>query len=222
MQAADPPQPSQDVGHIASEHSPVGVHIVDDHVVQVTEEVRPAIVLREDPQVQHVRIGEDDLRLLANRSALRGGRIAVVCAPRKVGQPKLGEPIGLILGQGFGRKEIQRTRILIVRQRFQHGQVIAQRLSARGGRDDDHVRASARRGHRLDLVRVQARDALRPKRLLQHRRQRRIQLCVARRPGGNETFVDDLAIVPRLSLQFLKKRADVHPRDPSTTDAGSP
>ena len=113
MQAADPSQPPKDVGHIASEHASIDMHIVDDDIAQVSEEIRPTIMLGEDPQVQHVGIGEDDLRPFSNRTALRGRRIAVVGAAREVGQPELRERVGLILSQSLGWKEVQGTSVRI-------------------------------------------------------------------------------------------------------------
>src|SRR5713226_3782128 len=66
------------------------------------------------------------------------------------------------------------------------------------------------RGHGLDLVRVEARDALRLQGLHERLGQGRTQLGVTRRAGRDEAFVDNLALVSRLSLEFLEKRADIH------------
>ena len=74
------------------------------------------------------------------------------------------------------------------------------------------------RGHRLDLVCVQARNALCLQRLQQGRRQRGAQFGVACRPRRDETLVYHLAIISWLSLEFLEKRADIHTQRPRVLD----
>ena len=64
MQPAHPAQAADDVGDVAPEHAPVDVRVIDDDVAQVPECAGPAEVLGEDADVQHVRVGQDDLRLL--------------------------------------------------------------------------------------------------------------------------------------------------------------
>ncbi len=57
------------VGDVRAEHAAVCVHLVDDHVFQVLEELRPLGVVGEDALVQHVGIGDDDIPVV--RTALR-------------------------------------------------------------------------------------------------------------------------------------------------------
>ena len=44
VERGDSSEPSEDVGHVAAEHPSVGVGLVDDHVLEVEQEVVPALV----------------------------------------------------------------------------------------------------------------------------------------------------------------------------------
>ena len=74
----EPAQPAQHVGHVRAEHSPVHVRLVHDHQREVREEVAPARVVGQDPDVQHVGVREHDVGALADRGALLLRRVAVV------------------------------------------------------------------------------------------------------------------------------------------------
>ena len=65
----EPPQPAQHVRDVRAEHAPVDVRLVDDHEREVREEVAPGGVVRQDADVQHVRVGEHHVR--ARRIAAR-------------------------------------------------------------------------------------------------------------------------------------------------------
>jgi hypothetical protein len=65
-----PAQPAQQLRDVASERAAVGVQLVDHDVLQATEERRPAIVVREQPGVEHLGVGEHDVGLLADPRAL--------------------------------------------------------------------------------------------------------------------------------------------------------
>ena len=75
---ADPAQPPQDVGHVRAEHAAVHVRLVDDDHGEVGEEVSPGRVVREDPEVQHVGVGEDQVGPPPQRRALLARCVAVV------------------------------------------------------------------------------------------------------------------------------------------------
>ena len=45
------------------EHAPVDVGLVDHHVLQLAKKPAPVLVVGEDAEVEHVRVGEDYLRL---------------------------------------------------------------------------------------------------------------------------------------------------------------
>ena len=69
----------------------------------------------------------------------------------------------LVLGQGLGRKEIERGRTGIGEQTLQHRHVIAQALAAGGAGDDHGIEATAERLDGLHLVGVEARKPARAK-----------------------------------------------------------
>ncbi len=55
----------------------------------------------------------------------------------------------LVLGQGFGREEIERAGRRVAEQGVKDGQVVAERLAAGRGGDDGHVFAGQRMGDGL-------------------------------------------------------------------------
>ena len=69
----DPPQPPQHVGDVRAEHAAVDVRLVDDDDGEVGEEVAPGGVVGQDPDVQHVGVGEDTT-LARRRIAARSPR----------------------------------------------------------------------------------------------------------------------------------------------------
>ena len=76
----------------------------------------------------------------------------------------------LILGQGFGGEHVQRPRFRVGHQPAQHRQVVAQRLSTGGRRDDDDILPLLERLEGLRLVHVQPLDAALRQHLPQHGR----------------------------------------------------
>ena len=72
------PKPPEDVADMRAEHAAVHVGLVDDDHAQVVEHVAPAVVVGQDPDVQHVRVREDRVRRPPNVRALADRRVAVV------------------------------------------------------------------------------------------------------------------------------------------------
>ena len=108
--AADALEPAQDVGEMAAEDAPVRVQLVDHHVAEVLEELRPLRVVRQDARVQHVGIGQHEVRASAHRAPRVLRRVAVVREHPHVGagsRParQLRE---LVLGERLGRKQVER------------------------------------------------------------------------------------------------------------------
>ena len=134
----EPPQPPQDVRDVGAEHAAVHVRLVDDDVAQVREDVAPAVVVREDADVEHVGVRQDDVRPLADLPAPLARRVAVVDRGPQALQPELRERAGLVLRERLRRVEVERPRLRLARDRVEHGQVERERLSrGRAGRDDD-------------------------------------------------------------------------------------
>jgi hypothetical protein len=80
LAAGEPPEAAQDVGDVGAEDAAVHVGLVDDDVAQVVEDVLPTAVtvVGEDPDGEHVRVREDDVRLGTNVAAQVVRRVPVV------------------------------------------------------------------------------------------------------------------------------------------------
>ncbi len=159
------------------EHAAIHVRLVDDDVAQVMEHVRPEVVPGQHPNVEHVGVGEDQVRPLANLPAVLLRRVAVVDRRAHARDGELGERARLILRERLRRVEVERAVLRIRRERVEHGQVERERLAGSGARRDDHVPARTHGRPRFGLVRVQLLDALSRERCTQLRvdvvRQRR-------------------------------------------------
>jgi len=156
------------------------------------EELRPALVRRQDADVHHVGVRKDDGGVAADRGALVLGRVAVVdrrddgaqgfsgvgarrragglcrlasfgagaapdfpslCPPpRQRVRTQRGEVAGLVLGQRFGRVEVQRARLRVARRGVERRDDEAERLPARRPRRHDDVPALGEQVVRLALV----------------------------------------------------------------------
>jgi hypothetical protein len=131
------PEAAEHVCHVRPEHPAIDVCLVDDDQREVREEVTPPIVVGEDPDVQHVRVGQDQVGALADRGALALRRVAVV---DRVPQPRdgqRGQAAGLVLRERLRRIEIERPRAGIDREHVKDRKVEAERLPACGpGRHD--------------------------------------------------------------------------------------
>ena len=112
VRRGDPPQPAQHVGHVRAEHAAVDVRLVDDDDREVREEVRPQRVVGQDPDVEHVGVGQHEVRLAADRGALLARRVAVVDRRADgLAEPERVDRARLVLGQRLGGVEVQRARL---------------------------------------------------------------------------------------------------------------
>jgi hypothetical protein len=185
VMAHEPLEPAEHEGHVAAEDAAIGVQLVHDDVAEMTEETRPLRVLRQDAGVEHVGIGEDDVRLVAELLPGRGRGVAVVHArvqqarelDAALGEP--GEALQLVLGERLRGKEVERGGAGLVLQPFEHRDVVAETLAARGPGHDDGVAARAQGLDRTHLVRVEPLDPLALEGGPQAVRQRRLEIAVA-------------------------------------------
>jgi len=152
---------------VAAEDAAVRVQLVDHHVLEILEEVHPLGVMRQDPRVQHVRVGQHEVGPRPHRAprVLRG--VAVVGEHPHVGQRlrQLGQLGELILSQRLGGKEIEHARLRLLHQGLQHRQVVAEGLAGRGRGHHHQVLALGHRLEGLGLVRVELLDPARLERL---------------------------------------------------------
>ena len=154
----EPAKPAQDVGDVRPEDAPIDVRLVDDDVAEVREDVSPAVVVREDADVEHVRVREDDVRPLADLPAPLSRRVAVVDRRLEPFEAKLGQRPRLVLRERLRRVEVDRPGLRIAGDRVEHGQVERERLPRGGARRDDDVLAAPRRFPGFGLVAVQGGD----------------------------------------------------------------
>ena len=132
---------------MAAVDAAIVVQLINDEVAQILEAFRPPGVVRQNPAVQHVGIGQHDIGALANRLARVLRRVAVVGEGADVGAHGIDgglELVKLILGQRLGRKQVHGSRIRIPQQPVQHRQVVAKRLAARGRSDNHDISPASR------------------------------------------------------------------------------
>jgi hypothetical protein len=127
---------------VRAEDAAVDVRLVDDDVAEVREHVSPAVVVREDADVEHVRVREDEVRPLADLPAALARRVAVVDRRLQALEPQLAERARLVLRERLRRVEVERARLRLARDRVEHGQVERERLPGRRARRDDDVLAA--------------------------------------------------------------------------------
>ena len=163
VQRADPAQPAQHVRHVRTEHAAVVVALVDDDVLQRTEEPRPPAVPRQQRTVQHVGVGQDVLAVVAGPVPLLARAVAVVGGHPHV-EPQRHQPCQLVLGQRLGGREVEHARATLTAgassaaDRGQRGELVGQRLPGGGpGREHDVVTGVRGVGGR-DLVPPRALD----------------------------------------------------------------
>ena len=139
VQARDPPQAAQDVGDVGAEHAPVGVGLVHDHPAQAGEEVAPALVVGQDADVEHVGVGEDQVRATPDLRPVLARRVAVVDRVAQLRQPERGQLPRLVLGERLGRVEVEGPLAVVPGELVQHRQVEGERLARSGAAGHDRV-----------------------------------------------------------------------------------
>ena len=165
VEGADPPQAPEHVRDIRAEHPAIRVQLVQDDVAEVLEELHPLGVVGKDPGVEHVRVRDDDVPRAADRGAHRRRRIAVVGVGLELDVDVGREPLELgelILRERLRRKDVERARRGVLRDRVDDREVVAKCFAARGGGHDDGVLSGVCRLERLRLVRVERGDAAPP------------------------------------------------------------
>ena len=160
-----PPQPPQHERDVRAEHAPIDVAFVDDDIAQCPQERRPPLVPRQQRVVQEVRVGQHVCRVLPDPAPLLGRGVPVVGRDPQTWKGQPVHPVELVMGQGLGRREIERSHPAAGRRRSavehvrEHRNEIAQRLARRRPcRDDDMLSRVGGLG-RLDLMAPQLVDA---------------------------------------------------------------
>jgi hypothetical protein len=197
VRAGQAAKAAQHVAHVRAEHTAVHVRLVHHDPGEVREHVAPLAVVRQDPDVEHVRVREDQVRARADRPALGGGRVAVVDRVAQERRLEAGELARLVLGERLGRVEVEGAGAAVAGERVEHRQVECERLAAGGAGRHDRV-ALERGGERLGLVGVELVDAVALERLEKLRVEVAGEVGALGRAGAEATLVDDLLAAARL------------------------
>ena len=141
---AQAPQPAQDVGHVGPEDPPQRVELVDDDEAQAGEELGPAAVGREDPDVEHVGVRQDRGRLPPGPRPSLGRRVAVVRHRDEPRDLEGGEGPQLVLRECLRGVEQQGGAPLGAGRGLRDRQLVAERLARRGAGGNRHRSPGAR------------------------------------------------------------------------------
>ena len=131
-------QAPQHVADMRAEDAAVHMRLVDDDEGQIGEHVAPRVMVGQDPNVEHVRIGENQVAPLADRGAFLARGVAVV--DRRADHLVHAEGMQrtrLVLGQRLGRVQVESPRGPIGAQNLKGGELKAQRFARRRPRGDD-------------------------------------------------------------------------------------
>ena len=158
--AGKPAEPPEHVGDVRPEHSAVDVRLVDDHVAEVREHVAPAVVMRQDAHVEHVRVRQDHVRPLPDLPAPLSLGVPVVDRRLDPLHAELAERARLVLSECLRRVEVQRSALRLAGEQVENGQVEGKALPARGARRHDRVAAGTQGFPGLGLMRVEPGDPL--------------------------------------------------------------
>ena len=152
---ADPPQAAQQMGDMAAEDPPQGVQLVDDDIAQAHEERRPAVVVGEDPGVEHLRVRQHHVGGAAQGGPFLVGSVAVVGdGPHARHEPRPQGP-ELVVGQRLGREEQQSGALVAGQHRLGDRHLVAERLARPGAGGQGDAAAGPEAVDRLRLVGVE-------------------------------------------------------------------
>ena len=74
----NPFDPSENICHVGSKNTSISVDLVNDNIVQICEELSPASVVGKDPQVEHIRICDDDASRISYCGSIMGFSISII------------------------------------------------------------------------------------------------------------------------------------------------
>ena len=108
VSGGDASQPPQHLRDVRPEDPLVAVGLVDDDVSQPAQQRRPAAMVRQHGEVQHVGVGEHQVGVFAGESSLGLVGVAVEGTdPHRSRGQSLGGP-GLVVSQSLGGRQVQR------------------------------------------------------------------------------------------------------------------
>src|SRR5271157_1329333 len=119
-------------------------------------------MVRQDSRVQHVRVGQNDMTALTDRTARVARRVAIVGEDAKAVVEPLREVVQfseLILRESLGGEEVKRARVGVLDDGVQHRQVVAERFARSSWRHHDEVLSGARKFRGNRLMRIELLDS---------------------------------------------------------------
>jgi len=154
---------------VGTEDAAVGMHFVDDDMGEIGEQAAPEVVVGEQGEVHHFRVGDQDGReIFPDFPAPVGGGVAVIDRRRRESPlPEAAGQMGgksldgpqLILGERLEGKEVERPGRGVAQQGVEDRKIVYQRFAAgRRGRGHD-IFAVQNQFDRLGLVGIEAVDS---------------------------------------------------------------
>jgi len=163
VEPRDASQAAKDIAQVASKDAAVSVEFVDNDVFQIFEQAGPARVLRKNSGVQHVRVGQDDVRFFADRLSRVAGRVAVIGKDPEgilealVQVVKFGE---LILCESFGGEEVEGACVGAREDGVEDREVVAESFARSSRGDDNEILSGVDCLGGSSLMRVEPSNAL--------------------------------------------------------------
>jgi hypothetical protein len=160
---ADPAEPPEDLADMAAENPAVGVHFVNNYIPESFPELLPFVVESQQGVMEHVRVCKKNVGMvLPDFGPLVRGGVPVVdtrCKrttrfPALERVKELLQGVQLVVRKRLDGKKIDRAPAGVLDQGLGNGQIVYQRLSARGRRGDNGMppRAYVLEGHGLVTV----------------------------------------------------------------------
>ena len=139
------------------EDSAIDVRLVDDDIAEIGEHVAPAVVVRQQADVDEIGIREDRVRGGADPPPVLGRRVAVVERRPEPRKAVAGERPKLVLRERLRRIQVQDAGLPVARDRVENREVEGKRLAGRRPGRDENVLAAARGFPRRRLMGVERR-----------------------------------------------------------------
>ena len=135
--AADALQASENLGHVRPQDAAIGVDLVDHHEAQSAQQTGPAVVIGQNAQVNHLRVGQQDVgRVVTDFLAPVTRGVAVVDLGPQVGIRQMGghgsQRFELVLGQRFQGVDEQGAGARVLTDGLDHRQGVGQGLAGGG------------------------------------------------------------------------------------------
>src|SRR3990170_1476065 len=102
------------------------MHFVDHEVFESEKEVGPSSVMGKHPEMEHIRIGQDDVGVASCPGTVFLGGISIVRGRYQPRDSQAGQAAQLILRKGFGGEDEEGCGPRVFEYRFGDGYLIAE------------------------------------------------------------------------------------------------